>query len=335
MKKTFVKDIKEKDQVESTFLVTRKDACMSRSGKLYLTLTLMDSTGEVEGRVWEDAEHHTKNFNKNDVVKVKGFAVPYQGGLQINISLIESVPEGEYSLKDYLPSSERDPEEMMVELEGIIDGIRDRYIKALLQEIFRDRDIRERFKLVPAAKSMHHPYIGGLVEHVLSMCRLVRSIGHIYQDLNTDLLLAGAILHDIGKIFEISFKGVFEYTDRGRLLGHINMGVELIEEKIRTIPAFPEKLSTLIKHMILSHHGHLEFGSPKRPKTLEALVLYYIDDLDAKVHCMRFIMKKDTGTSWSAYNRFFERYIYRERYLSEPEKEERPLSAEELKLFGE
>ncbi len=319
MKKTFIKDIKERSQVEDTFLVTRKELGVSRSGAPYLNLKLMDSTGELDARVWDNAEELSKGFDKDDVVMVKGYAVSYQGGIQLNLSSISRVEEGGYSLRDYLPSSQRDPEEMMEELDRVISTIGDRHIRELLRTLFSKKDVRERFKNVPAAKTMHHPYIGGLLEHVLSLCRLADFIGGHYKELNRDLLIAGAILHDIGKIYELRYTRGFDYTDEGRLIGHITMGVELVDSTADSIAGFPEELRVHLKHMILSHHGQLEFGSPKRPKTLEALVLSFIDDMDAKVQSMSSLMAKETGTQWTAYNRFFERYIYRGRYTSEEE----------------
>ncbi len=314
MKKVFVKDIKEKDRVFDSFIVTKKDTGVSKSGKPYLNLRLMDSTGQVEARVWEDAGEISKRFEADDVVRVKGFAVSYQGRLQINVSDVEPVPETEYSIADFLPSSKRDPVEMMKELEGIISGLQDRYIKALLEAVFADPDVRKRFMHAPAAKAMHHPYIGGLLEHVLSMCGLAEGVSKHYArdtDVNKDLLVAGAILHDIGKIYELEYTRAFGYTDEGKLVGHITLGVELIDDKIKEVPGFPDESAMLLKHMLLSHHGRLEFGSPKRPKILEAVILYYLDDLDAKVAALRTLLEGEEEGGWTGYQRMFERPLYR------------------------
>jgi len=314
MKKTFIKDIREKDQVTGSFLVTRKETGISKSGKPYLNLKLMDSTGELEARVWEDAEELGKRFQKNDVVSIKGFAVAYQGGIQVNITSINSVAEGEYEIRDFLPSSRRDPKTMLEELDNIISGIKDTSLKGLLTSIFKDLEIKALFSLAPAAKSMHHSYLGGLLEHTLSICGLAEKItGHYKKGVNKDLLLAGAILHDIGKIHELSYSRSFDYTDEGRLLGHITMGVELVDKKIRDMAGFPEKTAVLLKHMLLSHHGQLEFGSPKRPKTIEAIILSYLDDLDAKVSTVQALAEneRDKDSSWTSYQKLFERYIYK------------------------
>jgi len=198
-------------------------------------------------------------------------------------------------------------------VDAVIAGVQDANIRALLEAIFNDPDVRERFKIAPAAKAMHHPYLGGLIEHELSICGLVEKIcDHYGAGINKDLLYAGALLHDIGKIYELSYKRSFEYTDEGRLLGHITMGVELIDEKLRSLPGFPRELAVRLKHMLLSHHGHLEFGSPKRPKIIEAIILYYLDDMDAKVNTVQALVLDETNTgSWTPYQRIFERFIYR------------------------
>lgn len=312
MKKIFVKDISEGERVETSFLVTRKDTGVSKSGKTYLNLRFTDRSGDVVARVWEDAEALSRNFEKDDVVSVKGHVVAYQGELQINVSRIKRLPEGEFSLRDYLPSCERDPGEMMAELEGIISSVGDRHLKGLLTAFFKDRDVRERFKLAPAAKAMHHPYLGGLLEHVLSMCGLVKRLNGHYKDIDWDLVTTGAILHDIGKIYELSYERSLGYTDEGRLLGHITIEMGMINDKIKEVKGFPDELALLLKHMVLSHHGHYEFGSPKRPKIPEAIILYYLDDLDAKVTAMQALIESDAGEAhWTPFNRLFERFIYK------------------------
>lgn len=312
MKKTFIKEIKEKEHVTGTFLVTKKEIALSKSGKAYINMKLMDSTGELEARVWDDAEEQGKRFQKDDVVTIKGFSVAYQGGLQVNISSISALADGDYSIRDFLPVSPKDPAAMMAELDSIIAGMKDANLKALLKAIFKEPDIRSRFEIAPAAKAMHHPYLSGLLEHVLSICGLADLVAaHYGSAVNRDLLITGAILHDIGKIYELSYRRSFDYTDEGRLLGHITMGVELIDDKLRTLKDFPRELAVLLKHMILSHHGQLEFGSPKRPKTLEAIILSYLDDMDAKVTTVRSLVEASAeGSSWTPYQKLFERYIY-------------------------
>lgn len=320
LKKAFIKDLKEKDHVESSFLVTKKESGVSKAGKAYLALRLMDSTGELEARVWDDAEEASKLFSKDDVAEVRGYAVAYQGGLQINVSSIWAAKEGEYSMRDFLPSSRRPPEEMLAELDCVVSAVKDRHIRALLQSIFSDDEMRWRFMTAPAAKAMHHPYLGGLIEHVLSICGLVEKVAaHYGEAVNKDLLTAGAILHDIGKTTELSYARSFDYTDEGRLIGHITIGVEIIERHARGIDGFPQELSMFLKHMVLSHHGQLEFGSPKRPKTLEALILSFLDDMDAKVNSVLALREdaRESAPGWSPFQRIFERYIYKGTYRGE------------------
>ena len=201
---------------------------------------------------------------------------------------------------------------MMAELEAVLKSLEDVNIKALFKAIFADTDIKERFMLAPAAKAMHHPYLGGLLEHVLSMCGLADKVAAHYKGVvDRDLLIAGSILHDIGKIYELEYSRSFGYTDEGKLIGHITMGVELVDEKIKTIAGFPPELAMHVKHLMLSHHRLLEFGSPKRPKTIEAVVLCYLDDLDAKVNAISTLIAVDDGSDWSPYQRMFERPIFK------------------------
>ncbi|MBI5561160.1 MAG: HD domain-containing protein [Deltaproteobacteria bacterium] len=318
MKRQSVKEIKEGLKVDSTLLVARKETGVSKSGKSYLALKLMDSTGELEARVWDNAQSLAEGFTKDDVCSVKGVAISYQGKIQINITDIKRVAEGQFEARDYLPSSKKDPLEMMAELDSVVSDMRDVHLRGLLSAIFADRKARELFMLAPAAKTMHHPYLGGLLEHTLSMCKLGNLVSQHYGTVNRDLLMAGCILHDIGKIYELSYSKSFDYTDEGRLLGHITMGVGLVDSRIKETAGFPPNLAMLLKHMILSHHGHLEFGSPKRPKTIEALLLYYLDDLDAKVNSIESLKEKSEGAgNWTDYQRLFERYIYKGGYRTD------------------
>ena len=313
MKKVFLKDIKEKDRLDDIFLVAKKEMGLSRSGKPYLNIKLMDKTGDIEARVWDDAEAVSKNFEKNDFVRIKGAAVAYQGGLQINISEIAKTDRDDVSVTDFLPASSRDPDEMMAELEGIVADIKNVYIGRLLTLFLKDTEIKRLLKIAPAAKSMHHPYLGGLLEHILSLCRLVDAVAKHYRNINRDLLIAGAILHDIGKIHELMFERAFDYSDEGRLLGHITIGVNMIDRKLEKLPDFPKEMAMLLKHMLLSHHGYLEFGSPKRPKTVEATILYYLDDMDSKVQAMQALIEKekDIDSNWTSFHKLYERYIYK------------------------
>lgn len=318
MKGIFVRDIRENSDVKALFLVKEKTLAVGKTGKPYLALTLMDRTGEMDGRVWDDAESFSTRFDADDFVRVEGRAVSYMGKLQLRISEIEKVDENDVVPRDFLPSAERDPEEMFTDLEKVVDSLKDGHIRTLMNAMLGDPRIAQDLKHAPAAKGMHHVYVGGLIEHVLSLCRLIDLVcGHYGGGINRDLLVAGAILHDIGKTRELSYTRSFSYTDEGRLIGHITIGVEMLDEKIRNIEDFPQELAMLLKHMILSHHGEYEYGSPKRPKTLEATILNYLDDLDAKVNSIRCHITRDSenGSNWTSYHRLFDRYIYKENFM--------------------
>ncbi|MFQ5354285.1 MAG: 3'-5' exoribonuclease YhaM family protein [Thermodesulfobacteriota bacterium] len=314
MKKVFIKDIKERDKVNDLFLVAKKDTGVSKAGKAYLNLNFMDSTGSMEARVWDNAEAIARGFEAGDIVKARGYALSYRGVVQLNIAAIERVSESESSPTDFLPSSRLKPGEMIKDLDKVIATISEPSVKALLEAIFQDPDVRQRFKIAPAAKAMHHAFIGGLIEHVLSICSVVDFVAAHYKkdlEINRDLLLAGAILHDIGKIYELSYASFFDYTDEGKLIGHITIGVELVNKKAAGIPGFPEEVRMAVNHLILSHHGVLEYGSPKRPKIPEAIILAFLDDMDAKVAALRVMTEgREEGTNWTPYQRMFERPIY-------------------------
>ena len=350
MKGQFVADIGGNDQVESLFLVKNKNQAVGKTGKLFLTVILMDKTGELEGRVWDDAEKVSACFDTDDFVSVKGRTTEYMGKIQLKISAINKIDDVNVNVADFLPASEQEPEEMFADLRDIVETMKDPNLAALAASLLDDPEIAADYKRAPAAKGMHHVYIGGLLEHVLSLCRLIDLVcGHYGEKVNRDILITSAIAHDIGKTKELFYKRAFGYTDEGRLLGHITIGVEMVDEKIRHIEGFPQELTVLVKHMILSHHGQYEYGSPKRPKTLEATILSYLDDLDAKVNSIQSLIENDhnNGSSWTGFHRLFERYIYKENFLYQPEEgageakeadeksdEEKPTEGKTLTLFN-
>lgn len=311
MKKIFVKDIKDSDSISDIFLVKRKGKGVSRSGNSYLTVILIDRSGEIEGRVWEKAEEFDKVFNSYDFVKVVGKASQYQGKPQLSITDISWVDEGKVSLEDFLKSSEKNLDNLIAELKDIYKEISNEYLKKLIFAFLNNNDFVSEFKRAPAATGVHHVYLGGLLEHVLSLSKLVLKVVSHYRELNVDLLLAGAFLHDIGKVRELSAKKVFDYTDEGKLLGHLVIGCEMVDERVAKIKDFPEDLKLLLKHMIVSHHGSLEFGSPKLPQTLEALVLHYLDDLDAKINTVQVMLSEARENNWTEYNKFLSRGFFK------------------------
>lgn len=312
MKSLYVENIKERDLVDSVFLVRDKITATAKNGKPYLTLKLMDRTGEVEGRVWDNVTEISDSFARDDFIRVYGKASVYLGKMQLVVQRLERLEDDTVSLEDFLPVAQRSLDDMLAELESYVSSLNSPHLRALLKVFLSDDDFMQAYSSAPAAKSMHHVYLGGLLDHSLSVARLAVKISENYPEIDRDLLIVGALLHDVGKVAELRYSRSFEYTDAGKLLGHIVMGVELVEEKIRSLPEFPPMLGTLLKHLLLSHHGQYEFGSPKRPKTLEAVVLNFIDDLDSKINGISSYLEKDNNEGhWTGYHRLYDRYFYR------------------------
>jgi 3'-5' exoribonuclease len=313
IKNIYVTDIDPGTRISDLFLVTEKNMAVSQKGAPYLSLRLQDKTGQVEGRVWDNAKEMSQLFRKGDVIHINARAVKYRSAIQLAITQIEKLADSEIEPAEYSTSSKYDIDTMFVELMEIAETIETPALRNLLHLILDDEDLSYLFKRAPAAKGLHHHYIGGLLEHTLSVTRLLSAAAEHYQNLNRDLMLTGGILHDVGKIYELSFKKLIDYTDKGRLIGHIVLGVELIDSKIPMIEDFPESLALELRHILLSHHGVLEYGSPKRPKTLEAVIINMMDDLDAKVNAFReFIdVSPDDNSNWTPYHRLFERFIYK------------------------
>ena len=312
-KEIYLKDIKQGDKVASSFLVNEKNMAFSLKGSPYLNVRLKDKTGELDGKVWENAVELDKLFRKGDIIFIEGRAVHYKNAIQISIATIRTLSPDDVDAGDYLPAVQADVDAMFNEMLGYIDNIKDKFLRALLDAFFQDEETVSLFKRAPAAKGFHHIYLGGLLEHSLSVVRLLQKTADQYPELNRDMLIAGGILHDIGKIHEFSYQSIIDYSDEGRLIGHIVMGVEMINKKIAAMNDFPQQLALELRHIILSHHGEFEYGSPKRPKTLEALVVHYIDDLDAKFNAFKTLMA-DSGSNdsdWTTYNRFLERFLYK------------------------
>ena len=319
MGKVYVSDIRDRNQVDSVFLVREKITAMAKNGKPYLTLKLMDKTGEVEGKVWDNVDELSSSFAKDDFLSVRSKATVYLGKMQLVIADLRKVPDQEVRIADFLPEAGRDIGEMAAELSALLETLTEGPLKRLLAAFFHDPEIMALYSAAPAAKGMHHVYLGGLLEHSLAVARLVDRIVPLYEGVNRDLLIAGALLHDVGKVREMTYSRSFDYTDEGKLLGHITIGVEMIQEKIAAIGDFPIELAMLLKHMILSHHGQYEFGSPKRPKTVEATILNYLDDLDSKINGIRSHIGRETdgNSRWTSYHRLYDRYFYKENCREE------------------
>ena len=321
MKEIYVEQIKEREPIVTVFLVREKTVAMAKNGKPYMTLKLMDRTGEVEGRIWDNVERLDRVFTKNDFIKVSGKASVYMGKLQLVIQELERLDENSVDLGDFVPVSKRSQAEMRSELDALLASLTDPHIEALLRSFFDDPDFFNKYSKAPAAKGMHHVYLGGLLEHSLAVAALACDVGGRYPKVNRDLLISGALLHDIGKVVELAYNRSFDYTDEGKLLGHIIIGVQMIEDRVRTIAGFPDELSMMIKHLLLSHHGQYEYGSPKRPKFLEAVILNFIDDLDSKINGVLSHIEKepDNPGNWTGYHRLYDRYFYKAGLAENPE----------------
>ncbi|WP_158751439.1 3'-5' exoribonuclease YhaM family protein [Acidobacterium sp. S8] len=287
MKDLFIADLNkfENQVVTGFFAVTTKQVRSRKDGAPYFALTLSDCTGQLETRMWEVAD--AQEFASGDVVKARGQVSRYQDKLQLTLDRIRRAEEAEYDLGDFVPRTLRDVEELWAELNGYVATFTNPHLQALVRAFLDDPEIAVPLKNAPAAKSMHHAWIGGLLEHIVSLLGIADPAARHYAEVNRDLLLTGVILHDIGKLQELRWGTSFDYTLEGQLIGHISIGVGMIETKLASLPDFPDKLRLLVKHMILSHHGKYEFGSPKLPMTPEALLLHYLDDLDAKMQTMR------------------------------------------------
>ena len=286
MKSQFVADLAPGTRLETTFLIHSKERKTASNGRPYLDLELRDASGVIKAKVW-DCDRLDQDVEAEDFVWVQGNVDAYRGSPQVVVTKLRRCREEEIDPRDYLPRSKRDPEEMYAALLARLHRTAESPLGALLLAVFEDPAIAEKYKLAPAAMSYHHAYLGGLLEHVLSLIALGDQVSDHYPSLRRDLVLAGIVLHDIGKIEELAFRRGFRYTTRGQLLGHITIGLAIVNEKIRAIPDFPADLRDQIEHIVLAHHGQLEFGSPKEPAFPEAFVVHVLDNLDSKLESMR------------------------------------------------
>ena len=306
-----LKDLIEGDFLKGYYLVREKRTGTTRNGKPFLGLVLSDQTGGIDAKIWERAEEYSQIFSQGDIVYVEGDAESFRNQVQVRINMMRPCEE-DVDPALFLESSPFNPSEMMSSLRGILKTIKETHLRSLVDNFLGDKSFLALFKKVPAAKNFHHSYIGGLLEHTLSICRMAVEVSKLYPNLDRDIFLASAFLHDIGKTRELSFKVQIDYTDEGRLLGHLVLGADMIDEKIKEIKDFPEELSVRLKHIVLSHHGQYEFGSPKRPKFLEAMALHLIDDLDAKINGLGLFMDRDRSEGpWTEFNRMFGQYFFK------------------------
>lgn len=304
----YISTLREGERINEIFLCKSKQTAMTKSGKPYDNVILQDKTGTLDAKIWDVGSVGIEEFDAMDYIAITGDITSFQGNLQCSIKRARKVNEGEYDPADYLPVSDKDVEVMYKELMGFIDSVKNQYLSQLLHSFFDNKEFERRFKFHSAAKSVHHGFVGGLLEHTLGVTKNCDYFAKMYPVLNRDLLLTAAIFHDIGKLKELSTFPENDYTDAGQLLGHIMIGAEWVGDSIKSIDGFPVVLANELKHCILAHHGELEFGSPKKPALVEALALSFADNIDAKMETFRELLVNvpENDTKWQGYNRFME-----------------------------
>lgn len=310
----YIESLREGERINEIYLCKVKQSALTKAGKPYDNLILQDKTGTLDAKIWEPGSVGIDEFDSLDYIAVMGDITSFQGNLQLNVKRVRKVQEGEYDPKDYLPVSKKDIDGMYTELLGLIASVKHPYLRKLLESFFvEDKDFEKRFKFHSAAKSVHHGFVGGLLEHTLSVTKNCDYFAETYPILNRDLIVSAAIFHDIGKLEELSTFPENDYTDEGQLLGHIMIGAEMVGERIRTILGFPKGTANELKHCILAHHGELEYGSPKKPALAEALALSFADNIDAKMETIReiFASVPENNLEWQGYNRLLESNIRR------------------------
>lgn len=303
----YIKDYKDGDRIFDIYLCKHKLSAVTKNGKPYESLILQDKTGTLDAKIWDPNNAGIADFDVLDYIEVYGDITCFQGALQVNVKRIRKCQEGEFDPADYLPVSKFNIEEMYKELLGYIDKVENYYLKELLKAFFvEDEAFISVFKKSSAAKTVHHGFVGGLLQHTLSVVRLCGYYCQAYPLLNRDLLISAAMCHDIGKTRELSLFPQNDYTDEGQFLGHIVMGAEMVGEKMKQIPGFPVLLANELKHCILAHHGEYEYGSPKKPAIMEAVALFYADNTDAKMQTFTEMLESTTETGWLGFNRLFD-----------------------------
>lgn len=307
---TYIEEYKEGNKFFGIYLCKSKQILKTKAGKTYYSLILQDKTGVIDGKVWE-LNNGIEDFDSMDFIMTDGMVTSFQGNRQVNISRIRKAQECEYNPADYIPASKYDIDGMYEELKGFISSIKEPHLKRLTESCYiDDEQFVKRFKMHSAAKSVHHGFIGGLLQHTLAVTKMCDFMAANYGILDRDLLITAAIFHDIGKVYELSEFPANDYTDDGQLLGHIFIGAELIGNKVKEIPGFPKVLATELRHCILSHHGELEYGSPKKPAIAEAMALNFADNADARLETMTEIYEKsDPTTEWLGFNRIVDSNI--------------------------
>jgi 3'-5' exoribonuclease len=313
--KKLIKDLKEKDHLQAVYLVTEKNSGADRNGKVFLSLTLGDATGHINGRMFEKAGEVAGTFEVGDPVKVKGFVQLFQNRKQVVINELRKAVDGEFSMTELVAELGGDPKVHLQRLLSLINDLDNPHVRDLLVKTLEDAKVQTLLLKAPAAKTIHHAYRGGLLEHICSIAELMVTLSQHYPFLDRNLLVFGAIYHDLGKIYELDLSEGIHYTQSGRLVGHMVLATDMIERLTAATPGFPEDLRDVLKHIVLSHHGKLEYGSPKLPMLIEAVVVAMIDDLDSKMNTLYTFLKNEVqnvpaGEKWTHYHPGFERYFF-------------------------
>jgi 3'-5' exoribonuclease len=326
MKTSFVTDLLSEQNITTFFLVHEKEVRNTREGRAYLRLELGDRSGTIEARMWEQFESAAKDIQRDDFVKVQARVEVYRNRPQLAVQQLRLAKPEEIDLADYLPHTTADVEKLFIELRGYAESISNPWLKRLVLSILADPETARCYKRAPAAKVMHHAYLGGLLEHVVSLCGMARRVVTHYPELDVDLLLTACILHDVGKLEELCYERAIGYTTPGQLLGHIVMELETVTRAIDKIEGFPPPLKTVVQHLLISHHGQYEFGSPKLPMIREAMVFHYLDDLDSKLAAVRVALATPSGDDeWSAYsNALGRKFLRLDEFLKGPAPEPAP-----------
>src|SRR5437762_6908605 len=322
----------ENKVITSSFVVTTKQVKPKKSGEPYLALTLADRCGQIEAKMWDNVEDALDAFEQDDFLKVKGLLNKYKNRFQITIHKLRRMADSEVDFADYLPKTTKNIDELWLTLVEFVNSFQDPHLRTVVEAFMSDPEIAAAYRSAPAAKTLHHAFIGGLLDHVVSLFRSCDLVCRNYPQINRDLLLTGAFLHDIGKIHELAYTRSFSYTSRGQLLGHMIIELEMLQAKLAQISGFPNELKTLLEHLIISHHGQYDFGSPKLPMFPEALLLHYLDDLDSKMEAMRaqFERGADSGGAWTGYNPSLGRPLLNSaKFLAKKDRPESELAEEQ------
>ena len=317
----------ENQTITALFVVASKQVKPKKSGEPYLALTLCDRTGTIEAKMWDGVPEAMHTFDQDDFIKVRGLINKYNNRFQLTIHKLRKCEESEVDFADYLPATKKNVDELWAKVAAYVDSFQNAHLKALIKAFMADPEIEKAYKCAPAAKTLHHAFIGGLLDHVVSLMNSCDLILRNYPHLNRDLVLTGVFLHDIGKIHELTYARSFSYTTEGQLLGHMIIELEMLHKKLLGLPDFPAELKTLVEHLIISHHGQYEFGSPKLPMFPEALLLHYMDDLDSKIESMRAHFEREIGSEaeWAGYNPSLGRPLLNtQKYLAKIDQPEQP-----------